>query len=87
MEILRTNVFVSWVVSGRYDKEDIELLAHLKSANEVPPRLGFNWWYWIPKIETDFRHKKNACAVFEISWLCFNFEVMNYNRIYKKENK
>ena len=56
-------LFIIGIIAGKCEtKEEYE---HLKDVNEVPPRFGFNWWFWVPKVEV---MPRNSTTIFQIFW-------------------
>ena len=66
-------VSFSLVKSGKC--ETIEDYYHLNEANEVPPRYGFNWWFWKPKV---IFMPKNSLTVIEIKFMCYIFNISRW---------
>lgn len=61
---------ISFIIAGKIESE--ESYNNLKEVNEVPPRFGRNWWYWLPKIT---KRSKEYKTVFAIHLFCFSFSI------------
>ena len=73
---LRDGIHLSFVMSGRYiDEEDYN---DLKEANPVPPRFGFNWWFWKPVFKNNFKDARYMNGL-TLSWLCFILDYTDFN--------
>jgi len=72
--LLNNNYFISVGCCGRYTNEDDK--RHLAEVNEIPPRFGFNYWFWLPRV--GYRRKYGSVTIFH--WLCFWLIYDNFNK-------
>ncbi len=72
------NKFLSFTKSGKYE-DDGEGREHLISANGVPPKFGFNWWYWKPVYESNSK-SNDAFVSRNLSWLCFIVDYTDFSK-------
>jgi hypothetical protein len=72
------NQFIHFGISGRLASGSEE--KHLLEYNGVPPRFGFNYWFWVPKLEI---RKQNTISIYSFNWLCFFSYWDNYNLLGK----
>ena len=87
MDLYKNEVFLDLVKAGKCDMNDKELVTHLTACNPVPPRLGFNWFYILPRVKTNFRRLENTTMVFDISWLCYNLSLCSHKWLWERKER